>query len=83
MQITLNDGTILEGASIIAERFILYLYVPGNDMRTVFDLLIEPENTKRILYEDGSTVAVYDGFTKLTAVRDEGDQITAVLEKEV
>ena len=82
MRITLNNGTVREGASLIPDRYTLYLYIPGGDMRTVFGLLIEPENTQRILCEEDGSVALYDGYTKLTAVRDEGDQITAVLEKE-
>ena len=83
-KLTLNDGTVLEGASALASGD-LFVYVPGSDIRTVFGLLIEPENTEEIVYtrNNGEEVA-FIGYTKLTAVRDEGSGlITAVLRREV
>jgi hypothetical protein len=80
----LNDGTVLENASAILSGD-LFLYVNGQDMRTVFDLLIDPEKTDVIIYimNNGDNKR-YSGFTKLTAVTDEGNgMITAVLRKEV
>lgn len=84
-KLTLNDGTVLENASVIRSGVNLFAYVYGSDLRTVFDLLIEKENTRRIVYtqNNGEAVAFY-GFDRLIAVRDEGnDLVTAVLEREV
>ena len=81
-KLTLNDGTVLEGASALASGD-LFVYVPGSDIRTVFGLLIEPENTAQITYTmmDGNDV-VYEGYTKLIAVRDEGNSlVTSVMRK--
>ena len=83
-KLTLNDGTVLEDASALLSSGNLFLYMYNSDLRTIFDLLIEPENTEEITYTqvNGEDV-VYRGFNKLTAVRDEGGGlITAVLRKE-
>lgn len=81
-KLTLNDGTELLNSYVISSRD-LFVYVNGSDMRTVFDLLIDPEKTKKIIYTDvAGTETVYRGFKKLMTVSDEGNGlITAVLIK--
>ena len=84
MKLTLNDGTVLEDSSAILSGD-LFLYMNGYGMKEVFDLLIEPEKAKKIVYtrNDGSIVS-YLKYKKLISVRDEGDDlITAVLRREV
>ena len=81
-RLTLKNGHILENSSAILSGS-LFLYIRGLSLRKAFDLLIEPLNTAEIVYTqmNGDT-AVFEGFTKLTAVRDEGGGlITAVLDK--
>ena len=83
-RLRLNDGTVLENSSAILSGD-LFLYINGQDLRTVFDLLIDPDNTKKIVYtqNNGETVT-YQKYKKLIAVRDEGrNLITAVLRREV
>ena len=83
-KLTLNDGTVLENSSAILSSD-LFVYIHDSDLQTVFDLLIDPENTKKIVYTqaNGEPVTVV-GYKKLIAVRDEGNGlITAVLRKEV
>lgn len=80
--LTLNDGTVWTDSSAILSGS-LFLYVKNETMRDVFDALIDPEKTARIVYtmNNGDTAA-FDGFTRLRAVRDEGGGlITAVLER--
>jgi hypothetical protein len=80
----LNDGTVLDNSSAILSSD-LFLYMNGYGMKEVFDLLIEPEKAKKIVYtrNDGSIVS-YLKYKKLISVRDEGDDlITAVLRREV
>ena len=80
----LSDGTVFNNSNAVLSGS-LFLYINGQDLRTVFDALIEPENTARIAYtqNNGETIN-FDGFTKLIAVRDEDNGlITAVLRKEV
>ena len=83
-KLTLNDGTELENSSAILSGD-LFLYVNGSDLRTVFDLLIDPENTKQIVYTQvNGTLITYVGYKKLRAVTDEDNGlITAVLRREV
>lgn len=81
-RLTFKNGFIVENSSAI-QSGSLFLYLRGISLRKAFDLLIEPLNTAEIVYTqmNGDT-AVFEGFTKLTAVRDEGGGlITGVLDK--
>ena len=81
-RLTFKNGYILTNSSAILSGS-LFLYMRGISIRKACDLLIEPLNTAEIVYTqmNGDT-AVYEGYTKLTAVRDEGGGlITAVLDK--
>ena len=80
--LTFNNRQVLENSSALKSGG-LFLYLRGTDLRGAFELLIEPENTARILYTQlNGDMVLFDGYTKLTAVRDEGNGlITAVLEK--
>ena len=81
-RLTFKNGYIVENSSAI-QSGSLFLYLRGISLRKAFDLLIEPLNTAEIVYTqmNGDT-AVFEGFTKLTAVRDEGGGlITGVLDK--
>ena len=81
-RLTLNDGTVLENSSAIRSGD-LFIYVNGSDLRTVFGLLIEPENTEVITYtQNNGEKVVFRGFDQLIAVRDEGaGLITAVMRR--
>ena len=83
-KLKLNDGTELDNSSAILSGD-LFVYIHDSNLQTVFDLLIDPENTQKIIYTqaNGTSIA-YVGYKKLIAVRDEGNGlITAVLRKEV
>ena len=83
-KLTLNDGTELDNSSAILSGD-LFLYVNDSNLQTVFNLLIDPEKTQKIIYTqvNGTSVA-YVGYKKLKAVTDEDNGlITAVLRKEV
>ena len=83
-KLTLNDGTVLDNSSAILSGD-LFLYIHDSDLQTVFDLLIDPENTKQIIYTQvNGTLITYVGYKKLRAVTDEDNGlITAVLRREV
>ena len=83
-KLTLNDGTVLENSHAFS-NVDLFLYIQGSNLKSMFGLLIFPENTKRIRYDaGGGEPVVFKGYTKMIAIRDE-DQglITAVMRKEV
>lgn len=82
MKLKLNDGTVLEDSSAILSDD-LFLYMNGYGMQEIFELLIDPEKTKKIIFTqvNGEKVTI-TGYKRLTAVRDEGNGlITAVLKK--
>lgn len=82
MKLTLNDGTVLEDSSALLSGD-LFLYMNGYGMQEIFDLLIDPEKTKKIIFTqvNGEKVT-FTGYKKLIAVRDEENGlITAVLRK--
>ena len=83
-KLTLNDGTVLENSSAILSGD-LFVYIHDSDLQTVFNLLIDPENTEVIVYtRNNGTEVTYEGYTKLKAVTDEDNGlITAVLRREV
>ena len=83
-KLTLNNGTELEDSSAILSGN-LFLYIHNSDLQTVFNLLIDPENTEVIVYtRNNGTEVTYEGYTKLKAVTDEDNGlITAVLRREV
>lgn len=78
-----KNGQELTGNALCSNYLFLYMY--KTDMGTVFNLLYNsPANTGTIVYEAAAdTSFTYEGYTKLTSVRDEGNGlITAVLQKE-
>lgn len=82
MSLKLSDGTVWEGAYLLNVDGRLFLYVPGQTMRAVFDKLEDPANTAAISFSQGPEELVYEGYTRLTAVNDEENGlITAVLKK--
>lgn len=82
MNLRLNDGTVLENSSAIISGD-LFLYINGYGLQDVFDLLIVPAKTKKIIFTqaNGEEITI-TGYTRLIAVRDEDNGlITAVLRK--
>ena len=83
MKLTLNDGKVFENSHAIEIGNDLFVYVQDgiSDIRAVFENLIDAKKTSNIEYEDyGEHVTLFNGFSRLIAVRDEGNGlITAVL----
>ena len=79
----LNDGTVLNNSSVVLSGD-LFLYMNGITLQSAFQQLIESRKTRRIVYtmNNGEKIE-YSGYTKLVALRDEGNGLTtAVLRKE-
>lgn len=81
-KLTLNNGTVLENSSAILSGN-LFLYIRGKTMKAVFNLLSVRKNVETIVYTQvNGEDLTFSGFTKLTAVSDEGNGlITAVLRR--
>ena len=81
--IVLNDGTTWSGYVAMSGNQ-LFFYIDGQGLKAVFDKLIVPAKAKKVTYNSGGQSQVYKGYSKLIAVRDEGNGlITAVTEKVV
>lgn len=78
----LNNGSKLNGNALRSGD--LFLYITDADLQTVFNLLIDPEKTKKITYTQvNGEKQIFTGYKRLIAVRDEDNGlITAVLRKE-
>ena len=80
----LNDGTILEDSQAYDDGKGLNIIIGDKSLdilQTVL-LLSNKENTQRIIYHYYKVELVFDGYTKLVSVRDEGTMITVTLKKE-
>lgn len=85
MEMTLADGTVFQNSYAMISSRLLMVYIQDgvSDLRTVFDALIDPEKTAVVSSVDyAGKETVFRGYTKLIAVRDEGDGLfTAVLDR--
>lgn len=82
MKLRLNDGTVLEDSSALLSGD-LFLYMNGNGLQEIFDLLIDQEKAKKIVFTqvNGEDIT-FTGYKRLISVRDEDNGlITAVLRK--
>ena len=70
--IVLNDGTTWNGYVILSGGH-LFFYIDGQTLKTVFDKLIVASKAKKVTYNSGGISQVYKGYSKLIAVRDEGN----------
>ena len=63
-----GDGTEADGRGLETDsRLFLYLY--GMDIKTVFDLLINPENTMEIRWEQSESIrGKWTGYNTLMSV---------------
>ena len=79
----LNDGTVLENSNAHMDADRLYVYIrDGSSLAEVFNLLIDPEKTERIIRRAPELETVFDGYETLIAVKDEEiGMITAILKK--
>ena len=83
-KLTLNDGTELEYSTVTQAGNILWVYCYAQiTFAALFALLINPDNTARILMTHGDHQLAFDGFTDLFCIRKEdAGFISAGLRKE-
>lgn len=82
-KLTLNDGTVLENshALMVGERLFIYIS-SGATFAEVFELLNDPEKTKKITQDQYGEKTTFRGFKRLINVTDElNGMITAVVIK--
>lgn len=81
--LTFNDGTICKDSHAMESRNGLYLYFGGGiSMMDVIRILSDSNKTSRIQYTYWKVELVFEGYTKLVRINDEGTAITAMLVKD-
>lgn len=82
-KLTLADGTVIENAHCIRSEGRLYVYIDGqDDIRTYFDLFMDPGKTATIVETFLDTENVYTGFTELYSISREYGNINVAMQKE-
>lgn len=80
-KLTLNDGTELQGHAIETETR-LFVYVWEKTLTEVFELLNDPEKTKKIVAVRYGETQTFRGYKRLMSISDEGSgMISASLKK--
>lgn len=80
-KLTLNDGTELQG-HVIETDIRLFVYVWGKTLTEAFELLNDPEKTKKIVAERYGETQTVRGYKRLMSISDEGSgMISASLKK--
>ena len=81
--LTFNDGTIYKDSHAMESGNGLYLYFGGGiSMMDVILLLSDSNKTSRIQYTYWKVELVFEGYTKLVRINDEGTAITTMLVKD-
>lgn len=82
-KLTLNDGTVLENSHALLVGDKLFIYISsGATFAEVFELLNDPEKTKKIVQDRYGVTDTFRGFKRLINVTDElNGMITAVVIK--
>ena len=82
--IMLADGTLIENAHGLESSGMLFVYILGTeDLRTYFDLFIEPENLTVIHENRYGQEKDYTGYTDLYSITKENGNVNLALRKEV
>lgn len=76
-KLTLNDGAELEGYFTETE-VRLFVYIWNKTLAEVFELMIDPEKTKKMVCERYDLKETVRGYKKLMTVNDEGSNMISV-----
>jgi hypothetical protein len=80
-RLILNDGTTLENAEAGYANGVLWCYVPGITTQQAAALFFDPAKTQKIIFQYGEMQNVYEGFTVVTAMLQDEDQVSIGLRK--
>lgn len=80
-RLILNDGTVLEDAQAGYDSGVLWCYVPGITMQQAAVLFFDPAKTQKIVFQYGEMENTLEGFTVVTAMLQNEDQVSIGLRK--
>lgn len=82
--ILLANGTLIENAHCLESSGVLFVYIQGtDDLRTYFDMFMEPENLTVIHENRYGQENDYMEYTELYSITKENGNINLALRKEV
>ena len=79
--LTLKDGTEIEGHTLESGDALFVYLTGGADMRTCFDMFIEPKNTETILENRFGEKSTHTGYTDLHSISKDYGNINIILRK--
>lgn len=80
-RLILNDGTVLENAQAGYASGVLWCYVPGITMQQAAVMFFDPAKTQKTIFQYGEMQDVYEGFTVVSAMLQDEDQVSIGLRK--
>lgn len=81
-KILLADGTLIKNAHCLESSGILFVYIQGkDDMKTYFNLFIEPDKLTVIHENRYGQESNYTGYTDLYSITKENGNINLALRK--
>ena len=83
MKVTLNNGEVLQDASIGQDRDTILVYANGLTMAEAYTLFSDPEATRRIEWDmiDGNPTLIYEDYTDLYTLTVAYGDVSAGLRK--
>ena len=80
VRLILGDVTIENGEAGFADD-VLRLWIPGMTMMQAAMIVLNPENTQRIIFEYGEMQDVYEGYTECENIINDDGIISVCLRK--
>ena len=82
-KIFLNNGTVFDNSNCGLADGYLWCWIKGSTLEEVVPLFFNPENTKTIKYQIGTTFASYIGYTSVRFTRRDSDGCSICMTKPV
>ena len=81
----LGNELILKDSKARENHDTLFVYIEDKtiDFKKAYKLLSNQKNVEKITYHYYKADLIFEGFTKITSLQDDGYRIIAVLKKEV
>lgn len=80
-RLMLNDGTTIENGEAGYSSGYLWLWVPGMTLPEAAVIFLDPEKTKKVVFEFGEMSDTYEGYTTCTQLSAVDGKVTICLAK--
>lgn len=80
-RLVLNDGTTIENGDAGYSSGYLWMWVPDMTMQEAAKTFLDPEKTKKVIFEYGEMADTYEGYTACTHLSVTDGKVTICLTK--